>query len=257
MAAVIAAAAKLLLDQLMQVPVTMKVLSAALGIVLWVGANSAHAADVAPPAGAVCTAFSQLALDKLPQQDGDFAASSPQALSVWRRLLANPVPAVGVRPEAEIRLFTMDGFVPNPHLFEVLGWRLNDHWRLYARSKSVEGGAAGHRPRWTGWTAKRLLARDAADIDAELDGPCLWSSPRFLPSELPLSGGGQVAYYDSPTTFLAVRSRSRTWEGLAFSWRLGPPAKVRAALMAAAFHSSRCVDHANLREPAPPCPPGA
>ena len=237
----------------------MKIACAALGLTLGLTCGLATAADGGLATGSSCTAFSKVAVERIAANSDELTGFSNEESIDWRVLQAVQPPAHAATLDAELRMVTVDGFTPNPRVYETIAWRLDGHWQIYARSRPEKPRPSRHRPLWSRWVIKRPIAAITQEIDGAIGGPCLWTSPRAVPNDLPLLDGGHVSFYDGPSTLLDVRVGPRHWQGAATSWRLGPAGQIRNALMSIAFRHAECMDGRTLVAGgrAPPCPPRA
>jgi hypothetical protein len=202
--------------------------------ILGATAVPAQAASVA----AICPAFDQVALSKLPQRWKDADVTFADAWRKWASTRSAASVRTTAGSNADFRMTSFDGFVGKPREYEVRGQRSNDQRRASARSRS----AAGPFGRWTKWSSVILTNAASARIDALIEGRCLWGAPRYIPPELPVAGNQVATRFDGPTTFFEVHRGAQQWGGIQASWVLGPPGELRAVLMKAAFHHPEYLD---------------
>lgn len=212
-----------------------------LGLMFGIATGSAVAAADQQTV-AVCAPFDQLALDRLPTKwESADGVDFQEAWKQWAHDQDGSPWPISDEPLPQFRLVTNFGFVPHgPVSQEVRGQKLDGVWHMTARS-----GRFGQRQRkwlWTKWKSVAVSHEAAAKIDALLGGQCLWQSPRFLDNELPLVTGGRAPSFDGPVSFFDIRADHRQWGGIQVSWRLGPPGKLRAAILAAAFGEPEYTD---------------
>ncbi|MGV9007296.1 MAG: hypothetical protein ACOH1H_11225 [Brevundimonas sp.] len=186
-----------------------------------------------------CPAFRNIDQPRLPTRVNN-DPQQPPLVDVWSSWAADTpeIPQPDADPDSTIRLSTVQMMTSEPVEQAIAARHSAAGWEVFARARSMAGPSGP----WSPWRPLTLSTDAATRLSAVLDDPCLWSAPRFLPSEVPLLNGRYEARYDGPNTFYAVSSADRHWGGWHISWSLGAPGRIRAILMSQAFGGPEEVD---------------
>lgn len=131
-------------------------------------------------------------------------------------------------PTAAIRFQTAPGMGSDRDIREITAKRSTEGWEVYARAQDISGP-------WTAWRPVRLSPQAGRRLDATLEDPCLWVSPRFLGDQVRLLNGRYDWRPDGPSTRYDITREGHRWSGWHFSWSVGPPGELRRVLLAEAF----------------------